>query len=414
MAKNDLIVGLDVGTTKICVVVGEVTEEGGVDVIGLGTSPSTGLRRGVVVNIEKTVQCVKKALEDAELMAGCDIRSVYAGIAGSHIQGFNSHGVIAVKGGEVTQRDVDRVIEAAKAIAIPMDREVLHTLPQEFIVDDQRGIADPLGMAGVRLEVKVHIVTGAVTSAQNIIRSCNRSGLDVSNIVLESLASSKAVLSPEEREIGVALVDIGGGTTDLAIFSKDSIKHTSVLALGGHNLTNDIAYGLRTPMVSAEQIKIDHGCAMADLITTDEIIEVPSVGGRESRTMSKRVLAEICEPRCEEILALVDQELIKSGFKNLIAAGVVLTGGTCLIDGIQELAEQIFDLPVRIGSPTGVGGLSSEVNSPMYATAVGLLMHGAEEEGGSGATRQKAFRVRDDSPFDRILGRMRKWFTDIA
>ncbi len=411
MAKNDLIVGLDVGTTKICTVVGEASENG-VDIIGIGTAPSTGLRRGVVVNIEKTVQCIKKSLEDAELMAGCDIRTVYAGIAGSHIQGFNSHGVIAVKGGEVTQRDVDRVIEAAKAIAIPMDREVLHTLPQEFIVDDQRGIADPLGMAGVRLEVKVHIVTGAVTSAQNIIRSCNRSGLDVSNIVLESLASSQAVLSPEEREIGVALVDIGGGTTDIAIFSKDSIKHTSVLALGGHNLTNDIAYGLRTPMMSAEKIKMDYGCAMADLVTSDEIIEVPSVGGRESRKMSKRVLAEICEPRCEEILALVDQELIKSGFKNMIAAGVVLTGGTVMIDGIQELAEQIFDLPVRIGEPgDGIGGLTEEVTSPMYATAVGLLIHGAEEEG---LHKVRPFKIRDDSGFDRILSRMKKWFTDIA
>ena len=411
MGRNDLIVGLDVGTTKICTVVGEASENG-VDIIGIGTAPSTGLRRGVVVNIEKTVQCIKKSLEDAELMAGCDIRSVYAGIAGSHIQGFNSHGVIAVKGGEVTQRDVDRVIEAAKAIAIPMDREVLHTLPQEFIVDDQRGIADPLGMAGVRLEVKVHIVTGAVTSAQNIIRSCNRSGLDVSNIVLESLASSQAVLSPEEREIGVALVDIGGGTTDIAIFSKDSIKHTSVLALGGHNLTNDIAYGLRTPMLSAEKIKMDFGCAMADLVTSDEIIEVPSVGGRESRKMSKRVLAEICEPRCEEILALVDQELIKSGFKNMIAAGVVLTGGTCMIDGMQELAEQIFDLPVRIGAPgEGIGGLTEEVMSPKYATAVGLLLHGAEEEG---VQQVRPFKIRDDSGFDRILSRMKKWFTDIA
>ena len=411
MAKSDLIVGLDVGTTKICTVVGEASD-GGVDIIGIGTAPSTGLRRGVVVNIEKTVQCIKKSLEDAELMAGCDIRTVYAGIAGSHIQGFNSHGVIAVKGGEVTQRDVDRVIEAAKAIAIPMDREVLHTLPQEFIVDDQRGIADPLGMAGVRLEVKVHIVTGAVTSAQNIIRSCNRAGLDVSNIVLESLASSKAVLSPEEREIGVALVDIGGGTTDIAVFSKDSIKHTSVLALGGHNLTNDIAYGLRTPMMSAEKIKMEYGCAMADLVTNEEIIEVPSVGGRESRKMSKRVLAEICEPRCEEILALVDQELIKSGFKNMIAAGVVLTGGTVMIDGMQELAEQIFDLPVRIGAPKdGIGGLADEVHSPMYATAVGLLLHGAEEEGLH--NRVRPFKIRDDSGFDRIVSRMKKWFTDI-
>ncbi|WP_319780992.1 cell division protein FtsA [Maridesulfovibrio sp.] len=409
MAKSDLIVGLDVGTTKICAVVGEPTADG-VDIVGIGTAPSTGLRKGVVVNIEQTVQSIKKALEEAELMAGCEIRSVYAGIAGSHIKGFNSHGVIAVKGGEVTQKDVDRVIDAAKAVAIPLDREVIHTLPQEYIVDDQRGIADPLGMAGVRLEVKVHIVTGAVTSAQNIIRSCHRSGLDVSDIVLESLASSKAVLSEEEREIGVAIVDIGGGTTDLAIFANDSIKHTSVIALGGNNLTNDIAFGLRTPMGSAEQIKVKYGTALTDLVTTDETIDVPSVGGRDHRKMSKRVLAEICEPRCEEILSLVDQELVRSGYKNMIAAGVVLTGGTSLVDGMQELAEQIFDLPVRIGYPAGMGGLKDVVNSPKFATAVGLLMYGAEKEGSS----EQVFRIRDENVFNRILGRMRKWFTDIA
>jgi cell division protein FtsA len=308
---------------------------------------------------------------------------------------------------------VDRVIEAAKAVAIPLDREVIHTLPQEFIVDDQRGIADPLGMAGVRLEVKVHIVTGAVTSAQNIVRSCHRSGLDVADIVLESLASSKSVLSDEEREIGVALVDLGGGTTDIAIFSKDSIKHTAVLALGGNNLTNDIAFGLRTPMTSAEKIKIEHGCALAEMVKVDEGIEVPSVGGRDSRAMSKRVLAEICEPRCEEILALVDQELIKSGFKNQIAAGVVLTGGTSLIAGMQDLAEQVFDLPVRIGYPEYVGGLYDMVNNPKYATAVGLLLYGAEKRqvpnSGGGD-----FRIREDNVFNRILGRMKKWFVDIA
>ncbi|MDD4952163.1 MAG: cell division protein FtsA [Desulfovibrionaceae bacterium] len=410
MAKSDLVVGLDIGTTKICAVVGESSGKA-VNIVGIGASPSTGLRRGVVVNIEQTVQSIKRALEEAELMAGCEIRSVYAGIAGSHIKGFNSHGVIAVKGGEVIQKDVDRAIEAAKAVAIPLDREVIHTLPQEFIVDDQRGIVDPLGMAGVRLEVKVHIVTGAVTSAQNIVRSCHRAGLDVSNIVLESLASSKAVLSAEEREIGVALVDIGGGTTDLAIFSKDSIKHTSVLALGGNNLTNDIAFGLRTPMVSAEKIKIEHGCAMSELVTSDETIEVPSVGGRDSRAISKKVLADICEPRCEEVLALVDQDLIKSGFKNNIAAGVVLTGGSSLISGMAELAEQIFDLPVRIGYPEQVGGLKDLVNSPIYATAVGLLMHGVDEEG---TRTERPFRIRDDNVFNRILGRMRKWFTDIA
>lgn len=408
MAKSELIVGLDIGTTKICAVVGEPGVDG-VDIVGIGTSPSTGLRKGVVVNIEQTVQSVKKALEEAELMAGCEIRTVYAGIAGSHIKGFNSHGVIAVKGGEVSPKDMERVIDAAKAVAIPLDREVIEILPQEYIVDDQRGIANPLGMAGVRLEVKVHIVTGAVTSAQNILRSCHRSGLDVADIVLESLASAKAVLTEEEREIGVALVDMGGGTTDIAVFGNDSIKHTGVLALGGTNLTNDIAFGLRTPMTSAEKIKVKHGCALAELVKSDEEIEVPSVGGREPRRLKRQTLAEICEPRVEEILALVDQELVRSGFKNMIGAGVVLTGGTSLIEGIQDLGEQIFNLPTRVGYPDNVGGIRDVVNSPMYATAVGLLMYGAAKEG-----VEHKFRIRDPNVFNRILNRMRKWFTDIS
>ena len=407
MARSDLIVGLDIGTTKICTVVGEATPDG-VDIVGIGTTPSTGLRKGVVVNIEQTVQSIQKALEEAELMAGCEIRSVYAGIAGSHIKGFNSHGVIAVKGGEVTDKDVERAMDAAKAIAIPLDREVIHTLPQEYIVDDQRGIADPLGMAGVRLEVHVHIVTGAVTSAQNIVRSCHRSGLDVSDIVLEALASAKAVLTEEERELGVALVDIGGGTTDVAIFHNNSIKHTGVLALGGQNLTNDIAFGLRTPMASAERIKVKYGCAMVDLVEQDEIIEVPSVGGREPRRLSRRTLAEICQPRMDEVLTLLDQELTRSGCKNLIGAGVVLTGGSALIDGCQELGEQIFNLPTRIGYPRNVGGLKDVVNSPKYATAVGLLCYGAEKEG------VDKFRIRDGHLFNRVLSRMKKWFTDIS
>jgi cell division protein FtsA len=408
MARAELIIGLDIGTTKICVVVGEVTEDG-VDIVGIGSSPSTGLRKGVVVNIEETVKSIQKALEEAELMAGCEIRTVYAGIAGSHIKGFNSHGVIAVKGGEVTDKDVERALEAASAVAIPLDREVIHTLPQEFIVDDQRGIIPPLGMAGVRLEVKVHIVTGAVTSAQNIVRSCHRSGLDVSDIVLESLASSKAVLTHEERELGVALVDLGGGTTDIAIFSNDTIKHTGVLSLGGQNLTNDIAFGLCTPTASAERIKIKHGCAMVDLVNNSEIIEVPSVGPREPRRLSRAVLAEICQPRMEELLMLVDQELVRSGYKNLIGAGVVLTGGSSLIDGCQELSEQIFNLPTRVGFPRNVGGLKDVVNSPKYATAVGLLCYAAEKEG-----RERKFRIRDDNVFERVLSRMKKWFVDIS
>ncbi|HKK33219.1 MAG TPA: cell division protein FtsA [Desulfomicrobiaceae bacterium] len=408
MSKSELIVGLDIGTTKICTVVGEKTPDG-VDVVGIGTSPSTGLRKGVVVNIEQTVQSIKKALEEAELMAGCEIRSVYAGIAGSHIKGFNSHGVIAVKGGEVTPKDIERVLDAAKAVAIPLDREVIHILPQEYIVDDQRGIVDPLGMSGVRLEVKVHIVTGAVTSAQNIIRSCHRSGLDVEDIVLESLASSHAVLTDEEREIGVALVDLGGGTSDIAIFHSNSIKHTGVLALGGSNLTSDIAFGLRTPMVAAEKIKIRYGTALADLVKGDEVIEVPSVGGREPRRLTRQVLAEICEPRMEEVLGLIDQELVRSGYKKLIGAGVVLTGGASRIEGLQDLGEQIFNLPTRVAFPKGVGGLRDVVNSPMYATAVGLLHYGAGRQ-----NAESRIRIRDANVFNRILARMKRWFSDIS
>ena len=407
MANSELVVGLDIGTTKICAVVGEASPEG-VDVVGIGTSQSSGLRKGVVVNIDQTVQSIKKALSEAELMAGCEIRSVYAGIAGSHIKGFNSHGVIAVKSGEVDAKDVERVLEAAKAVAIPMDREVFHTLPQEYIVDDQRGIMDPLGMAAVRLEVKVHIVTGAVTSAQNIVRSCHRAGLDVADIVLEPLASARAVLTEEEREIGVALVDIGGGTTDVAVFTNDSIKYTGVVALGGQNLTNDIAYGLRTPMSSAEKIKIKYGCALAELVRHDEVIEVPSVGGREPRNLSRQVLAEICEPRTEEIFSLVDQEIIRAGCKNMIGAGVVLTGGCSLMDGSAELAEQVFNLPVRVGYPRNVGGLKDVVNSPKFATAVGLLCFGSDM-----ASDSHKIRIRDKNLFDSVLSSMKRWVSDI-
>lgn len=411
MAKADLVVGLDIGTTKICAVVGEPTEDG-VDIVGIGTCPSSGLRKGVVVSIDSTVNSIQKALQEAELMAGCEIRSVYAGIAGSHIKGFNSHGVIAVKGETVTDKDVERALDAAKAVAIPLDREVIHTLPQEYIIDDQRSIADPIGMAGVRLEVKVHIVTGAVASAQNIVRCCHRSGLDVADIVLESLASSKAVLTEEERELGVVLVDLGGGTSDIAVFSNDSIKYTGVLALGGQNLTNDIAYGLRTPLASAEAIKTKYGCAMVDLVRNDEYIEVPGVGGRDPRRLSRRMLAEICQPRMEEILMLVNQELNSSGLKHQAAAGVVLTGGTALLDGCQELGEQIFNMPTRIGYPRNMGGLKDVVNSPKYATAVGLLCYGAEKEN---VAPEQRFRIRDGGTvFNKVLSRMKKWFVDIS
>ncbi len=410
MAKSDLIVGLDIGTTKICAVVGEATPDG-VDIVGIGSCPSTGLRKGVVVSIDNTVNSIQKALQEAELMAGCEIRSVYAGIAGSHIQGINMPGVTKIKDGIVNDKDVERAIENAKAVHIPVDREVIHTLPQEYIIDDQRSIFDPLGMAGVRLEVKVHIVTGAVASAQNIVRCCQTSGLDVADIVLESLASSKAVLTDEERELGVILVDLGGGTSDIAVFTENAIRHTGVLAVGGQNLTSDIAYGLRTPLASAEEIKVKYSCAMVDLVHNDEFIEVPGVGGRSPRMLSRRMLAEICQPRMEEILALVDQDLTRSGYKHQAVAGVVLTGGTALIDGCQELGEQIFGMPTRIGFPRNVGGLKDVVNSPKYATAVGLLCYGAEKEMGSGTVR---FKARDTSLFNDVFKRMKNWFKDIS
>ena len=411
MAKSELIVGLDIGTTKICAVVGVLAENGQVDIAGIGSSVSTGLRKGVVVNIEQTVQSVRKALEDAELMAGCEIHSVYVGIAGSHIMSINSHGVIAVKGGEVAQRDIERALDAARAVAIPADREVIHILPQEYVVDDQRGIIDPLGMAGVRLEVAVHIVTAAVSSAQNIVRTCHKSGLDVSDIALESLASAKAVLTEEERDIGVALVDLGGGTTDIAIFVKDAIVFTQVLALGGQNLTNDIAFILRTPVAAAENIKLKYGCAMKELVSSGEDIEVISVGSHEPTRLSRQILAEICESRMEEILYLVDQALVRSGFKSKIGAGVVLTGGTSLIEGCQELGEQIFNLPTRVGYPRNIGGIKDVVNSPKFATAVGLLRYGAEKEGGG---KNTAAFTPESGMFQEIFSKMKKWFEAVS
>lgn len=411
MAKSALVVGLDIGTTKICAVIGELNEAGEVEVVGIGTSKSTGMRKGVVINIEQTVQSIRQAVEDAELMAGRQVEAVYAGIAGSHIMGINSEGLIAVKGGVVSQRDVDRVIDAAKVLAIPANREVIHTLPQEFIVDKQRGIIDPLGMAGVRLEVKVHIVTGDVSAAQNIVRSCRRSQLQVADLALESLASAKAVLTKEEREIGVALVDLGGGTTDVAIFANDAIKHTAVLPFGGQNLSNDIAYGLRTPIAAAEKIKTKYGCAIADMVSNDEKIEVQSVGGRGPITVQRRFLAEICEPRMEEILSYVDQILVRSNYKKLLGAGIVFTGGASLIKGCQELGQEIFRCPTRIGYPLEIGGIKDVVNSPKFSTAVGLLRYGAEME----RSGQKKFSANNDSGiFDVILAKMKKWFMEIS
>jgi len=403
--RDNLIVGLDIGTTKICAIVGNVTEEG-VEIVGIGTSPSKGLRKGVVINIESTVAAIKKAIEEAELMAGCEIKSVYAGIAGGHIKGFNSQGVIAIKNREVSPEDVKRVIEAAKAIAIPMDREVIHILPQEFIIDDQDGIREPLGMSGVRLEAKVHIVTGAVASAQNIVKSCNRAGLEVADIVLEQLSSSEAVLSPDEKELGVALVDIGGGTTDIAIFVDGAIKHTSVLSLGGNHLTNDIAVGLRTPMAEAERIKQKYGCCLSSLVGKDETIEVPSVGGRKPRVLSRQLLCEILEPRVEEIFTLVNREIVKSGLEDVIASGVVITGGSTILEGMPELAEQIFNLPVRRGLPQKIGGLTDVVNSPVYATGVGLVVYGSKNM----QVHEFPTLQSDDTVFRRVSRRMKEWF----
>ena len=405
-AHEDIIVGLDIGTTKICAVVGEV-QGGEINIIGIGSHPSIGLRKGVVVNIESTVESIKKAVEEAELMAGCEISSVYAGIAGGHITGFNSRGIVAIKGTEITQTDIDRVIDAARAVAIPMDREVIHVLPQEYIVDDQAGIQNPLGMTGVRLEAKIHIVTGAVTSAHNIVKCANRAGLDVCDIVLESLASGEAVLTDEEKELGTALLDLGGGTTDLAVLSEKNIKHTFVLALGGNNLTNDIAVGLRAPIAEAEKIKKKYGTCVARSIQGDETIEVPGMGGTTPRKLPRQILGEILEPRMEEIFALIKREIYRAGMENVISSGAVVTGGTSLLDGVTEVAESIFGVPTRLGKPRGISGLVDVVNNPMYATGVGLVIFGARHQS------TKKFRIRDSNIFNRVMNQMKRWFREV-
>ena len=408
MQKQDnIIVGLDIGTTKICTVVGEMSGSD-INIIGIGTHPSIGLRKGVVVNIESTVESIKKAVEEAELMAGCEISNVYAGIAGGHITGFNSRGIVAIKGAEVVQSDVDRVIDAARAVAIPMDREVIHVLPQEFIVDEQSGIQNPIGMSAVRLEAKIHIVTGAVTSAHNIVKCVNRAGLDVCDIVLESLASGEAVLTEEEKLLGTALLDLGGGTTDLAIFSGNNIKHTFVLALGGNNLTNDIAVGLRAPVTEAEKIKKKYGTCVARNINTEETIEVPGMGGRKPRKLPRQILGEVLEPRMEEIFTLVKREIYRAGMENAITSGSVLTGGTSLLEGVIEVAESVFNLPTRLGKPQGISGLVDVVNNPMYATGVGLVLYGAKNQ------NAKKFRIRDTNIFNRVMSRMKNWFKEVV
>ena len=377
MDKN-LIVGLDIGTSKVVAIVGEISNEE-IEIIGLGSSRSRGLKKGVVVNIESTVHSIQRAIEEAELMAGCEIHSVFAGIAGSHIRSLNSHGIVAIRDNEVAMGDVDRVIDAARAVAIPADQKILHILPQEFVIDHQEGVKEPIGMSGVRLEAKVHIVTGAVSAAQNIIKCVRRCGLEVDDVILEQLASSYAVLTEDEKELGICLVDIGGGTTDIAVFTDGAIHHTAVIPIAGDQVTNDIAVALRTPTQHAEDIKVQYACALTQLANPEEIIDVPSVGERPSRRLARQTLAEVVEPRYEELFTLIQAELRRSGFEDLIAAGIVLTGGSSKMEGVVELAEEIFHMPVRIGIPQHVSGLVDVVKNPIYSTGVGLLLFGRKQ-----------------------------------
>ena len=402
--EKNLIVGLDIGTSKVIAIVGEISNENEVDIIGIGSHPSRGLKKGVVVNIESTVQSIQRAVEEAELMAGCQIHSVYAGIAGSHIRSLNSHGIVAIRDKEVTHADVDRVIDAARAVAIPADQRILHILPQEFIIDEQESIKEPIGMSGVRLEAKVHMVTGAVSAAQNIIKCVRRCGLEVDDVILEQLASSYAVLTDDEKELGVCLVDIGGGTTDIAIFTDGAIRHTAVIPIAGDQVTNDIAVALRTPTQYAEEIKIRYACALTQLANPDETIEVPSVGDRPVRRLARQTLAEVVEPRYEELFTLIQAELRRSGFEDLCAAGVVLTGGSSKMEGVTELAEEIFHMPVRMGCPQYVTGLVDVVRNPIFSTGVGLLLFGHQNRG------LRESEARMGSGLTSVWKRMKSWF----
>lgn len=400
ITENKMIVGLDIGTSKVVAIVGAITPEGELEVVGLGSHRSSGLKKGVVVNIESTVQSIQRAIEEAELMAGCQIHSVYAGIAGSHIRSLNSHGIVAIKDREVFPQDLDRVIDAAQAVAIPADQKILHILPQEFLIDEQEGVKEPLGMSGVRLEAKVHLVTCAVNAAQNIEKCIRRCGLEVEDIILEQLASSYAVLTEDEKELGVCVVDIGGGTTDIAIFTEGAIRHTGVIPIAGDQVTNDIAMALRTPTPHAEEIKIKYACALAKLAGPDETIKVPSVGDREPRDLSRQALAEVVEPRYDELFTLVQAELRRSGFEDLIAAGIVLTGGTSKMEGVIELAEEIFHMPVRLGAPQNIRGLKDIVNNPIYSTGVGLLLYAVKQQQEGRSISH--VRESDDSWFGRL------------
>lgn len=378
--ERNLIVGLDIGTTKVAAIVGEITSEGNIEVIGVGQTASRGLKKGVVVNLESTVNSIQRAIEEAELMAGCQIKSVFAGIAGSHIKSLNSHGIVAIRDKEVTQYDIDRVIDSARAVAIPADQKILHILPQEFLIDQQEGIKEAIGMSGIRLEAKVHMVTSSVSAQQNIIKCIRRCGLEVDDIVLEQLASCNAVLTEDEKELGVCLIDIGGGTTDIAVFVDGAIKHTAVIPIAGDQVTNDIAVALRTPTVNAEEIKRKYACALTQLANVEGTIDVPSIGDRAPRKISMQNLAEIIEPRYEELLMLVQSELRRSGYEEFIAAGIVLTGGSSKVTGLIELAEEIFHMPVRMGIPQNVMGLPEVVRNPIYSTGIGLLIYGKEHQ----------------------------------
>ena len=403
LPAGKMIVGLDIGTSKVVAIVGEQNDDGDIEIIGIGSHPSNGLKKGVVVNIESTVQSIQRAIEEAELMAGCEIHSVYAGIAGNHIRSLNSHGIVAIREREVMPADVERVIDAARAVAIPADQKILHVLPQEYVIDTQEGVKEPLGMSGVRLEAKVHLVTCAVNAAQNIEKCIQRCGLVVEDVILEQLASSYAVLTDDERELGVCIVDIGGGTSDIAVFTEGSIRHTANIPIAGDQVTNDIAMALRTPTQYAEDIKIKYACALTQLAGLDETIKVPSVGDRPPRDLSRQALAEVVEPRYDELFTLVQAELRRSGFEDLIAAGIVLTGGTSKMHGVVELAEEIFHVPVRLGSPIGAFGLQDVTDNPIHATGVGLLHYGFKEQ--NNLQQSAAARANDG-----LVGRVKSWF----
>ncbi|MCZ6501782.1 MAG: cell division protein FtsA [Gammaproteobacteria bacterium] len=400
---NQMIVGLDIGTSKVVAIVGEVTPEGELEIVGIGSQASRGLKKGVVINIESTVQSIQGAVEEAELMAGCEIHSVFAGIAGNHIRSLNSHGIVAIRDREVFQPDIERVIDAAQAVAIPSDQKILHILPQEYLVDTQGGVREPLGMSGVRLEAKVHLVTCAVNAAQNIEKCIRRCGLEVEDIILEQVASGYAVLTEDEKDLGVCLVDIGGGTSDIAIFTDGAIRHTAVIPIAGDQVTNDIAMALRTPTQNAEDLKIKYACALASLAGENETIKVPSVGDRADRDLSRQALAEVVEPRYDELFTLIQAELRRSGFEDLVAAGVVLTGGTSKMEGVVELAEEIFHMPVSIGRPHGVSGLADIVKNPIYSTAVGLLQYGAKQQNDD-------LVLPSNAGMESVVGRVKNWF----